>query len=172
MKIYAIIQEASGKVVAISESKKDTALYMLEKNFSDRDYFFTKIKNDKLANDMLFDFDDLYLEHDAELDMVLTRVELQMIHDILGEERGRIRSTLVDLEHYLKNYSFSKKEKKLLIKAHDLLSSAKKKKNLRHVLDLDVFIGFVTKSKNIADVFRDKLHDMKEKMYLFINLKE
>jgi hypothetical protein len=171
MRIYAIIHEATGKVIAISESKEDTAMYMLEKNFPESDYFMTKVKNDKLANAMMFDFDDLYLEFDKELDMVLTRVELQMVHDIIGEERGRIRSTIVDIEHFLKNYSFDKNEKKILKKAHDVLNSAKKKKNLRHILDLGQFIDYVTKSRNIADVFRDKLHDMKEKMYLFINLK-
>jgi hypothetical protein len=171
MKIYAIIQEATGKVIAISESKEDTAMYMLEKNFPENDYFITKVKNDKLSNAMMIDFDDLYLEFDKELDMVLTRVELQMIYDIIGEERGRIRSAIVDIEHFVKNYSLSKKEKKVLKNAHEILNSAKKKKNLRHVLDLGQFIDYVTKSRNIADVFRDKLHDMKEKMYLFINLK-
>lgn len=172
MKLFVIIQIKSGKIVAISESKKDTINYMLAKKFPEDEYFYTKVKKEKRANDILIDFDDLYLEHDEELDMVLTRVELQMIGDILGEERGRIKSTLFDLEHYLKNYSFSKKEKSTLLKTHKILSSAKKKKNLKKVLDLEIFIGFINKSKNIADVFRDKLHEVKEKMYLFINLKD
>jgi hypothetical protein len=172
VKVYTIIQEATGKIVAISESKEDTIDYMLAKNFNENEYFYIKITKEKHANPILIDFDDLYLEHDKELDMVLTRVELQMIYDILGEEKGRIKSTLFDLEHYIKNYSFGKKEKKILMKAHAILDSTKKKKRLMKVIDLDGFIGFIYKSKNIADVFRDKLDDLKEKMYVFINLKE
>jgi hypothetical protein len=172
MKVFVIIQQDTGKVVAVSESKKDTVNYMLSKGFKETEYFFTKIKNSATANELLINFDDLYLEHDEMLDMVLTRVELQMIHDIISEERGMLKSTIHDLEHYLKNYSFSKKEKSILLKAHKILESSTKKKKLRKIIDLDNFIGFITKSKNIADVFRDKLHETKEKMFLFINLKD
>ncbi|MGV7535311.1 hypothetical protein PJM52_29190, partial [Mycobacterium kansasii] len=72
MKLFVIIQIKSGKIVAISESKKDTINYMLAKKFPEDEYFYTKVKKEKRANDILIDFDDLYLEHDEELDMVLT----------------------------------------------------------------------------------------------------
>lgn len=171
MKLFVILQTSTGKVVAISESKKDTENYIKAKGFGD-DYFFTKIKNNKHCNDLMIDFDDLYLEHDEFLDMVLTRVELQMIGDILQEEKYRITSAMKDLEHMITNYSFGKKQKSILKKAYAVLDSTKKKKKLLKVIDLDQFIGFISKSKNIADIFRDKLDEAKEKMYLFINMKD
>lgn len=172
MKVFVIIKRDDGKVVAISESKKDVLNYMIEKRFTDEDYFWAKIKKEKVANQLLIDFDDLYLEHDEYLDMVLTRVELQMIHDVIGEEKARIESTLFDLEHFLKNYSFNKKEREVLVKAHDILDKAKKKKKLKKVIDLEQFIGYISKSKNFANIFRDKLNETKEKFYLFINMKD
>jgi len=172
MKLFVIIQTSSQKVVAISESSKDVQNYMLQKEFDTEEYFCSKIKKEKHINGLLVDFDDLYLEHDDELDMVLTRVELQMVRDIIGEERGRISSTLLELEHYIKDYNLKKKEKKTLLEAYEILHSARSKKRLKKVINLKQFIGYISKSKNVVNVFRDKLHDVKEKMYLFINLKE
>lgn len=170
MKLFVLT--TFNKVIAISESKKDMEAYIASKKYPSDTHYFVKIKKEKHIDDLMFQYEDLYLEHDDELDMVLTRVENQMIHSIIDEQRERIGTTIDDLQHYISNYKFSKKEKSVLLEAYKILESSKKKKKIRKVINLENFIGFVGKSKNIADVLRDRLHDTKEKIYLFINLKE
>lgn len=171
MNIYVIYEISNHKIVGFSEHKEDVLQYILVKNLSDEKFKFTKVKK-KMAERIMLDFEDLYIEHDEELDMVLTRIEHAIVNDILEEERSRLRTTIADLEHYISNYSYSKKEKSILLKAHKIVSSTRKKKKLKHVIQLDNFVGFLTRSKNIFDMFRERLHTVSEKMMIFITVKD
>lgn len=168
MKLYTLIEEQTGRVLAISESKSDMVQYMKSKDMREG-YFYVKVTKQHHIDDLMFTYDDLYLENDVFLDNVFTRIELKMIDDIIDEEKERLKMSVKDLEHYIANYSLSKKDKKTLAKAHTILQSSKKKKKLKKVLDLQAFIGFVGKSKTVVDVFRDKLHETQTRLYVFIN---
>lgn len=172
MKLFAVIEAKTNKVKAISESRKDVINYMITKGFNEKEYFFIKIKKEKHINDLLLQYEDLYLEHDEYLDMVLTRAELSLVNEIIEEEKSRIESVLDELEHIIKNYTMSKKEKEKLTKAYNILHSIKKKKRLKNVIGVDKFLGFVKRSRNIAELFKDKINETKEKMFIFINLKD
>jgi hypothetical protein len=172
MKLFVIVERKTNKVKAISESKKDTVNYMITKGFNEKEYFFIKIKKEKHINELLLQYEDLYLEHDEYLDMVLTRAELSLVDEIIAEERSRIESVLNELGHMIKNYHMSSKEKDKLNKAYKILHSIKKKKRLKSVIGVDKFLGFVKRSRNIAELFKDKLNETKEKMFIFINLKD
>lgn len=172
MKLFAVIEAKTNKVKAISESREDVINYMITKGFNEEEYFFIKIKKEKHINELLLQYDDLYLEHDEYLDMVLTRAELSLVNEIIEEEKSRIESVLDELEHIIKNYTMSKKEKEKLAKAYNILHSIKKKKRLKSVIGIDKFLGFVKRSRNIAELIKDKINETKEKMFIFINLKD
>ena len=168
MKLFVILHK--GEVVAISEEKKDVVNFMKAKKFGP-DHILTKVKG-KTAERVILDFEDLYLEHDEKLDMVLTRMELRILDDIIGEEKSRIATTIADLKHYLRNYKMSKKEKSVLKKALKIMESTKKTKRLKKTLKLDEFFGIMGRSKGLIESFRQRISDMADKLFIFVNLKE
>lgn len=153
-------------MLGITEEKKDAEAYKKEKKFP---YPIIKIKENDVVNDLMIQFEDLYIEHDDVLDLVLTRVELKLVYDILEEEKYRLLTTSSDLEHYIRNYSLSKKEKSVLKEARSIVKSCVKKKSLKKVIDIQYFIELMKRSKNMASTLRTRVNDLQEKIYIFIN---
>jgi hypothetical protein len=169
MKLYVLTRHQDNQIIALSESKDDIANYVTKKKFPNDEYFFSKVKNHDQIDNLMFEYDELYLEHDPHLDTVLTRIELELLNSIIDEEKQRVETTIADLEHYISDYSFDKKEKSILLKAHKILESNRRKKKLKKVISLENFIGIIDRSRNSAKLMRDRLHSMSARMYIFIH---
>lgn len=160
MKLFAILNR--GELVAISEDKRTVEKYKEAKGLG-ANYVITTIKG-RVADQVMIHYEDLYLEHDEKLDMVLTRMESSVLDMIIGDEKSRISSTIIDLKHYLRNYKLSKKEKSVLKKALSIIRSSKKTRRLRKIIKLDDFLdhfGFSSIQKKLAET--------REKFFIFIN---
>lgn len=166
MKLYCIVNLDESQVLGITEDKKDAEAYKKEKNFP---HPIIKIKEDDVINDLMMQFEELYIEHDAVLDLVLTRVELKLVYDILEEEKYRLLTTSSDLQHYISNYSLSKKEKSVLKEARSIVKSCVKKRSLKKVIDLHYFIELMKRSKSMANTLKARANDLQDKIYIFIN---
>lgn len=166
MELYVVYKNHSQEIMAISEDEPDIIQYMNEKSFTPAEYSIA-IVDGPIANSMMINHDDLFLEHDPETDMVMTRTERAIVTDILETERERITGVVQGLEHIVRNYKLGKKEKKILLKAHETLVPKTTNNKLRKMLQLKKFNKFLTRGKHLTEVFTRRKSLDSEKMYIF-----
>lgn len=163
MKLLVLINLYTNEVIAMSESKKDMQAYYRDKNF-DNTYVIIKVKKEKDINVLLYEYEDLYLEHDELFNKVLTRAELKVLEDQLMDEKSRIVNTIKDIEHFVHAYSLSNEQKKTLIDARETLLNVKKKKNIFKILRLDYFLQFIQKQKRISVILNEYVEKQRRNM--------
>lgn len=171
MKLYVVLENDTDKVIAISEEEKDVSKFVLRKNSRSNVCYFIKVKG-PAAEKAAIVYEDLYLEEVPKLDIVLTRIERNIITDIIGEEKSRLNTTIDDLNHYLDNYTMSAKERKSIEKTLTIVERMKKTKNLISYIDLNTTMGFLNRAKNIVEMFRDKIVEATDQIFIWINYKE
>lgn len=169
MKVFVLLKE-NREVFAISEEEQDILQYIESRKLSETEFDYIVLK-DESAERICMDFEDLYLEHDDTMDIIMTRAELRIVRDIFDEERVRIKTAMDELEHIISHYKLGKKSRLRLLKAHSTLSSLAKPKKLKKAIQLDDFIEFMRRSKNLMESVRHKVSQAAGRLYVFINNK-
>lgn len=167
MKLFAIIHNESGEITAIAESKKLIKLYFERKSFDPINYSIYSIKEEDIINTMLIHFDELYIEHHEDIDLVLTRAEYTVIEEIIGEEIYKVRQTKINLQHFLDNYDLKSSEVNVLKDAVNVVKKISKRKRFTKLIQLDKFVAV----HSPLDKIRERLSMTASKLYIFINRK-
>jgi hypothetical protein len=167
MKLCILVKDGV-KIVGISEDEETIIGYLLQNNLSLDEYGYYKVKGDE-AEKVAINFEDEFLIHDIELDMIFTHMEWKIVSDTINEEKSRIKTTLSDLEHYIKFYRMSKKERTVLLQAHSILHSNKKFEKLKKTINLSEFIDFLTNRKTISDLFKTTTKKASDLLKVIIN---
>lgn len=172
MSVYVLIESKTNEVKAICEDKKIMEKYIKNKKYDlENDYFFIKVKKEEHVNDILVNYSNLYLYHDSYLDAILTEDEINLSISFLEEEKQRLSLLSKDLQFIIDNYELSNKEKRKLSSALKTINKIKKKKKLKKILGVDKFSKFIETNKSINNFVKPKLDYLKQKIFVFANLK-
>lgn len=167
MKLFVIIHNQSGEITAIAESKKLTKMYFERKSFDPINYSIYAVKEEDIINAMLIHYDELYIEHHEDIDLILTRAEYTIIEEIIGEEIYKVRQTKINLQHFLDNYELKSSESKVLKEALAIVKKISKRKRFTKLIQLDKFVAV----HSPLDKIRERLAMTANKLYIFINRK-
>ncbi|MMZ42157.1 hypothetical protein D1872_36760 [compost metagenome] len=155
MKVWIIMKSAQDRVMAITEDESLGQKYMKIKGF-DNDYSFFFVK-DRIANNMLIDYDDLYLEDDMLSKTVVTRAERKIIEEIILTEQDKIENASRLLASFVAKYNISKKEAKKILECQNILIQHSQGKLLRKWLKLNKFIRNLGKGNTDADQYQQRV---------------
>lgn len=171
MKLWVITETDTQSIMAISEDEKDILRYMKYKRFDETKYSHFYIKGET-ADNLMIHYEELYLEHDPEWKLTLTRIERKIVEDILITEKQKLDDTMVNIQHVVENYKLSAKKKKKLLTAYSILSDATEPKRLKKLIDIKSFVTVLGKGQNVIEAFRKKIQQASNTIFVLFNTKD
>lgn len=151
MKLYVIFNQLDNNIIALSEDKKISYMYLLQNK--NKNYQLSKIKNEKMIEKISIIYDDLFIEEFE--DFYMTTKEYKIIYKKIEEEKDRIKTMIEDLLFMISNYNFSLKELKSIKKTVNILrKNSKKEKFYLLIMIKDFILNLLgLKNKNIQKLF-------------------
>ena len=151
MKLYVIFNQLDNNIIALSEDKKISYMYLLQNK--NKNYQLSKIKNEKMIEKISIIYDDLFIEEFE--DFYMTTKEYKIIYKKIEEEKERIKLMIEDLLFMINNYNFSLKELKSIKKTINILrKNSKKEKFYLLIMIKDFILNLLgLKNKNIQKLF-------------------
>ena len=151
MKLYVIFNQLDNNIIALSEDKKISYMYLLQNK--NKNYQLSKIKNEKMIEKISIIYDDLFIEEFE--DFYMTTKEYKIIYKKIEEEKDRIKTMIEDLLFMINNYNFSLKELKSIKKTINILrKNSKKEKFYLLIMIKDFILNLLgLKNKNIQKLF-------------------
>lgn len=170
IKLWVLVRVEGQKIDAISEDESEILSYMKQKNLTDDDFYYLHVSGDT-AEKICLQYEDLYLETDDEWNLTLTRLERRVVEDILETERHKVTDALNLLEHFIKDYKLTKKDKKKLLKAYEVLDDNLERSKFTRMVKIKPFIALLGKGNSVISAFREKIEQAADTIFVLFNIK-
>lgn len=139
MNIFVLYKDGV-KPIAICEDKELVLGYMIQNELDIDAYSITEFRGKK-AESIALNFDELYLSHDNDTNLILTNDESIIINRIYAEEQDKLIDTIKNLEHIISYYDMKEKHKQQLLQSHELLYKISGSKKLKRKIRLIELVG-------------------------------
>jgi len=165
MKLFVVFDSINDEIVAISEDKKTSYMYLLQND--EKNYQLTKVKDEKMIEKISILYDDLYIEEFEGFYM--THKEYKQIDKKIEEEIDRVKNVLYGLTFMIDNYKFKEKERKAIKKTIKILKKNTVKEKFYVLIMIKDFIIDLLgiRNKSIKKLF-ESINSMDDEYYYII----
>ena len=139
IKLY-VLRTNNNDIFAISEYKYHIRLFILQNEYSNKDYYLEVLDNKKKINKILIKYEHLYLMEYK--DFIIRNVDYRYIKEIYNNMKDKVYKTIDNLYDINDSYIMSPKEHELISKCLNLLEKKSKKKNIDEFTNIQEVIRY------------------------------